>query len=384
MRKLLEINELAGRFGLAASLVISLAALGCSTNTHDGVQTNEPAPAVLRGASLTSSPGINSAGPASMITPSTDALAIAAANANRGGRVLGTVEVAGPSPSGNYTAPTGQVIPPSMYANPEITVNSSISSPATPVITGGAGDAGVIVFATPGTSAGVTAAATTAAVNAAPVFTTAASVATPATAANVATVGQFAAGVSNRTAGSLNPTISSASIPSPLVAANPPVGNANRAAATTTTTSAASTAAPVTATPVTASATMAAISSNNNSAAVASRIGNTTSSSTTTTRGNIAPIVNTPLASALATGMTSSSVSNVMQPATTSVARQRAVKTPANGIFTQPATVPPARQRAVRITTTANGSAVVTNTDSPAFMQRVRNAQQKDQSNPNQ
>jgi hypothetical protein len=38
----------------------------------------------------------------------------------------------------------------------------------------------------------------------------------------------------------------------------------------------------------------------------------------------------------------------------------------------------------VRITTTANGSSVVTNTDSPAFMQRVHDAEQKDQNNPNQ
>src|SRR5438105_980576 len=105
MRKLLEMKDFIGRYGLAASLVASMAAVGCTTNTHDAIQTNSPAPAVMRGASLTNTQP-NSAGPASMTTPSSDAMAIVAANAGYNGRVLGYIEGAGPSPSGNYTPPT--------------------------------------------------------------------------------------------------------------------------------------------------------------------------------------------------------------------------------------------------------------------------------------
>ena len=106
----------------------ALSTVACSTTQRDAVQVNSPAPAVMRGASLTNVPPVNSAGPASMTVPSTEALAITAGAANRNGTFLGYIEGVGPSPSGNVTPPTGQVIPPSLYANPEITVNSSISS----------------------------------------------------------------------------------------------------------------------------------------------------------------------------------------------------------------------------------------------------------------
>src|SRR5438477_9235549 len=182
MRKPLNTKGLVGRYGLAVSLVIVFTAIACSTYTHDAIQTNSPAPEVLRGASLTTAPPINSQGPASMTTPSTEALAITAANQGYNGRFLGYIEGAGPSPSGNYTAPTGLLIPPSLYANPELTVNSSISSAPTPVITSGAGEGGGVfvggvtgttaaVTATPATSAALTAAATTSGVvSAAPIF----------------------------------------------------------------------------------------------------------------------------------------------------------------------------------------------------------------------
>src|SRR5205823_88007 len=116
------------------------------------------------------------------------------------------IEGIGGSPSGNYTPPTGQLIPPSLYANPESTVNSSISSAPTPVITSGAGEGGGVVIggatgttasvtATPATAAALTAAATTSGVvSAAPIFSTAATVATPTNTANILTPGQFAAG----------------------------------------------------------------------------------------------------------------------------------------------------------------------------------------------
>src|SRR3954452_10812938 len=136
-------------FGLKELITAAaIAAAGCSTNTTDAVQVNSPAPAVLRGAALTVAPPVNSAGPASMTTPSTEALAITAARANVNGRVLGYIEGAGSSPSGNFTPATGQVIPPALYANPQLTVNSSISSGPNPIVTSGAGEGGGLFIGT--------------------------------------------------------------------------------------------------------------------------------------------------------------------------------------------------------------------------------------------
>src|ERR1051326_6231288 len=194
MRKHLKWKELLSAVAIAATM-------GCSTNTHDSVQTNSPAPAPMRGASL-STPGVNSAGPASWTTPNTEALAIAAANANRGGRFLGYIEGSGVSPSGNVSAPTGLVLDPALRVpNPQITVNSSTSSGPHPIVVNDAsGGGGVFVGgATTGavtsaavtsaavTSAPITAAATTSAATAntaavAPVITTPSTVATPTTA----------------------------------------------------------------------------------------------------------------------------------------------------------------------------------------------------------
>jgi hypothetical protein len=398
MRKLLEMKDFIGRHGLAASLVASFAVVACSTNTHDAIQTNSPAPAVMRGASLTNTRPVNSAGPASMTTPSTEALAIAAENAGYNGRVLGYIEGAGPSPSGNYTPPTGQVIPPSLTANPQITVNSSISSAATPIITSGAGD--TVVFSTAGgtTAAAVTAALTNTSANAtaaAPVITTASTVATPTNTANILSAGQFAAGpdmvgtvastpivssgplpvasgnvLANRNGGALTPTVSSAAVASPTVASNPPVTLARTTTASRTTA--------VTATPSpgisvgTGSGNITinsnALSNASNGAITGTTVTNTNGSlrvtagsQTSNARGTIAPINTT---SALgANGMTSSSTittnSNgeivTASEADQLLARRRAVETPANGVtapVTQPATGV-ARQRAVR--TPANG-----------------------------
>jgi hypothetical protein len=280
MRKPLSMKDLAGRYGLAVSLVILLTAIACSTYTHDAVQTNAPAPAVLRGASLTTAPPVNSQGPASMTTPSTEALAIMAANQGYNGKFLGYIEGSGPTPSSNYTAPVGRLIAPSVYANP-----ASTSSAPIPVIIG-VEDAGIIfgggatgtpvavngasattaatttgVATTAATTAALTAAANLAAtagtVTAAPTFTTAATVATPTNTANVLTPGQFAAGpgaastpapivnsgplpvapgtvLANGNTGTLTPTISSAALVSPTVASNPPVTLANANQPTTT------------------------------------------------------------------------------------------------------------------------------------------------------
>jgi hypothetical protein len=430
-------RDLVGRYGLAVSLVIVFFAIACSTYTHDAVQTNQPAPAVLRGASLTTAPPVNTSGPASMTTPTTEALAITAANQGYEGRVLGYIEGIGSSPSGNYTPPTGQLIPPSLYANPEVTVNSSISSPATSVITSGAGE-GVFVggvtaaaTATP-TAAALTAAATTSGtVAAAPVFTTAATVATPTNTANILTPGQFAAGpgvttpttivssgplpvtqgtvLANGNTGTLTPTISSGAVPSPLVASNPPVTLATTNQSSTTTTRA-TTVAPLTASAVaSARGNIAPILGSNATAAdlntraaavnapittVTNRNGGlrvTTGSASSSGGGNIAPI------NFGASGMTSSSTienSTTTAPVTVapitneSAPRRRAVQAPSTGT-TEPAmqaslgrlravrapSSVPSRQRPVRVTNAPDGTVVITNDSKPLS---------RDQQNPQQ
>lgn len=288
MRKHLKWKELLSAVAIAATM-------GCSTNTHDSVQTNSPAPAPMRGASL-SAPGVSSAGPASWTTPNTEALAIAAANANRGGRFLGYIEGSGASPSGNVSPLTGLVLDPALRVpNPQITVNSSTSSGPHPIVVNDAGGGGVFVgAATTGavtsaavTSAPITAAATTSATTntaaVAPVITTPSTVATPTNTASALSVGQFAAGagtsaaattaIPNNNTGALTPTVSSAAIPSPNVAANPPVTLSNTNRATTTT-------------PATTAAAKRATSSNGSVRATFGPAGMTSSSSKSTASSN--------------------------------------------------------------------------------------------------
>jgi len=160
-----------------------------------------------------------------------DAAAIVAANQRE--RFLGYINPSGPQPTPpGQMAVTGQVNPPSQYANPEATVNASISSDLTPVISAGGGGSGAATFvAAPATvsapTAGVTSSAT----------------ATPTTAALTATPGQFAAGPMTSTTAAtttvantaaLTPTLSSAATPSPTRAANPPLASAGVKSSSTT------------------------------------------------------------------------------------------------------------------------------------------------------
>ena len=422
----------------------ALSTVACSTTQRDAVQVNSPAPAVMRGSALTNVPPVNSAGPASMTVPSAEALAITSANANRGGTFLGYIEGVGPSPSGNYTPATGQVIPPSLSANPEITVNSSISSGPNPIITSGAGEGGGLFVATaaapvatnagvssavvaaPITTTGTTASAivspiTTGVTGAAPIIVTPSTVATPTNTANVLTVGQFAAGAGGATntgstaivnsgplpvangntlvngnTGTLTPTVSSSFIPSPTVASNPAVAVANNSATRTTT-------------PRTTSASTVV---NNGVATGGTRFAigpNGMTSSSTITNNSNGSIITTSAADQLAarrsSTSTTASVTNTAM-ASTGGARLRAVRTPASGVtqpVTQPATsasrrrsvttstsqnaavVAPAssRQHAIRVTTSTNGTPVVTNVNDNAFMERA-GVKQRDQASPNQ
>jgi hypothetical protein len=157
-------------------------------------------------------------------------------------RFLGTINPSGPQPNPAQPGqPTGQLIAPSAYANPQTTVNASISSDPTPVITDGGGG-GVVVGSTAASTVGATVAPTIAATNATP--TTAAAMTTPTLAASSTATPTTAAIRATPATGTTVPTPTQTSVvtPSPTRAANPPLGTLrlSQAATTTTTTTTAS------------------------------------------------------------------------------------------------------------------------------------------------
>jgi hypothetical protein len=227
------------RGGLAAAAVCSILVFGCSTNRTpgDGQPSTSPpmTPASTPGTSSGANPPMASAMDLSnLVSRSVESQAVAAAHQRE--RFLGFINPAGPQPTPPDQMPaTGQFIPPSQYANPEVTVNASISSDPNPAITSGLGGGGATTFV-----------AAPATVPAATTGTTSAAVATPTTAALTATPGQFAAGASTTTTtaastttaantAALTPTLSSSITPSPTRAANPPMISSGATAASTTT-----------------------------------------------------------------------------------------------------------------------------------------------------
>ena len=172
MRKVLKTRKNSQRSGVgilaALTLSLSLAAFGCSTNHYPG--NGEPSMDPTT-STPTSTPGTSSGTtgvPQTMVSAapdrpsSTDAIAILRANEAYRGKILGPAAPAtGVQPNASLEQVTGQFVSPSQYANPQITVNSSVSSPGLPAVTSGAGTA-TAVIAVPGstTSALATAAAT--------------------------------------------------------------------------------------------------------------------------------------------------------------------------------------------------------------------------------
>jgi hypothetical protein len=245
----------------AAAAIASLAAFGCSTNRTPG----DGQPGMTAPATPASTPGTSSGtSNPPMASAANESAATVAVHPRE--RFLGTINPAGPQPTTTTPqAPTGQFIAPSAYANPQVTVNASISSDPTPVVTGGsatdtavfldavsAGVAGTTAAATvaPTTSAttpnisaasAVTATPTTAAITTTPTMTN--TTLTPTTAAIAATPGQFAAGptmTSVATGASttiLTPTLTSSANPSPTRAANPPLASLRGTPSATSTTS---------------------------------------------------------------------------------------------------------------------------------------------------
>ena len=174
-------NKFSGMSWLvAASLAATLAAYGCSSNQYAG--SGQPTPvtptinSVNHGMTSGSSYGTEGTPPmsSSYANPSArvvnvDALAILAAEQGFRGRVLGPV-----NPDGalnGVTVASGQFVSPAQQVYPQSTVNSSINSQPTPVITGG--DIAVTTA-----SSGTTVGATAAALGTTPAATTAATAAT--------------------------------------------------------------------------------------------------------------------------------------------------------------------------------------------------------------
>jgi hypothetical protein len=185
-------------------------------------------------------------------------------------RYLGPAFPAATGPELSAQQVTGQVVP--AMVNPQLTVNSSISSAPTPVVTSGTGDgSGNIViaggtFATTGTPTVTTAASVTpnvgtsssitnSAAVAAPVINSNAAIVTPTAAASALSVGQFAAGpgattgaatatgttlvtpgaiINNNNSGTLTPTLSSGATPTPTAAASLGVRTISGATVSTT------------------------------------------------------------------------------------------------------------------------------------------------------
>lgn len=182
MRKVVSSKQILASTALAASLAI----FGCSTNKMPGdgepssMPLHSPATAApTNGTSGGTRPGTSggiapmiSSGPASMTTPAVDAYAQVAQAQGFRGRILGP-SFPGQSDIAATMQPTGQFQNPSLVANPEVTVNRSASSDATPAIINDS-DTGITIVNSAGTTSGVTAAATVA-----PVTTAAASSGTP-------------------------------------------------------------------------------------------------------------------------------------------------------------------------------------------------------------
>jgi hypothetical protein len=245
----------------AAAAIASLAAFGCTTNRTPGDgQPGMTAPTTPSSVPGTSSGTSNPPMASAMTSAATAGVSVDRANesaailaTHQRERFLGTINPAGaqPVPTAPQT-PTGQLIPPSAYANPQTTVNASISSAPTPVVTGGSstdeaaflsavstGVTGTTAAATVGATTGATAAPalaatggvtptpTTAAITTTPTLSN--TTLTPTTAAITATPGQFAAGptmTSVATGASttiLTPTLTSSVNASSTRAANPPL-----------------------------------------------------------------------------------------------------------------------------------------------------------------
>ena len=174
-----------GGLGIIATafLTCSLAAFGCSTNRMPGdgqpSMTPNASPAATPGTSSgTSNPPMASASAIDVnMDRANEAAAIMASHPRV--RVFGEIGAEGPQQTPPESMHTGQLIPPSLTANPESTINGSISSDANAYITDGSLDASAFV-PPPGTVADTTTSTTAAATFPTPTVAGSASTLTPA------------------------------------------------------------------------------------------------------------------------------------------------------------------------------------------------------------
>jgi S-DNA-T family DNA segregation ATPase FtsK/SpoIIIE len=211
---------------LPISMILAMAVFGCTMNRTPGngqpvTATPSMSPATTPGTSYGNNPMTSSytnVSSTNTMSRSARAAAIMRQHLEFQERTLGFLSpVPGAQQQTAEQIQTGQFIPPSLSANPEITVNSSISSAPYPVITGGgSGVSGASsAFVLPGgATAGTT--GTTAATSG----TTAAATLSPATASTGTNV--TANGLST-----LTPTMSSGATPSPIAASNALTGMAS-------------------------------------------------------------------------------------------------------------------------------------------------------------
>ena len=151
-------RKLGGHWLIAASLALTLAAFGCTSNQYAGNgQPTIVTPTYNHATTPGSSSGTEGVPPMASsftyLTPRVDVDGLANLAAMQGyrGRVLGPSGAQGYLPG--VTATGGILVSPALTTNPQATVNTSISSQAVPVITGGEVGAGINIVSTGATGA---------------------------------------------------------------------------------------------------------------------------------------------------------------------------------------------------------------------------------------
>ncbi|HEY8130802.1 MAG TPA: hypothetical protein VII12_02830 [Thermoanaerobaculia bacterium] len=162
-----KIERRGRRFLAAASLALTFAAFGCTSTRYGEPTSASPSygpmnHSVLPGSSYATESDTPMASSYTGISRvNVDALAILAAEQGFRGRVLGPVNPGGVQ-AGVPIQPTGgQFVSPALIANPQSTVNSSISSQPTPVISSGTTGGGVAIAAATASPAAVATTGTT-------------------------------------------------------------------------------------------------------------------------------------------------------------------------------------------------------------------------------
>lgn len=322
MRKVLTQNNLSQRSAtktlLAVSFSLSLAALACTTNHTPGNGTPTRSGPEVRTAptsGITSSSESAPALPPPMTSSSRgfDALpvnngmstsdnAAATMAAHQRVRVLGPVSPGASASGGAIPVAGAQFNNPALITNPQVTVNSTISSTPTGVITSGTGGSGGVVSGTTSnvaingvtnnaTVTGVTGTNTSGLVLGGNVTEAGAAIFTPATTAVTATPTASAIAVTPGQYGvAPSPTIASGAVIPPTAATSGTLGVLNTTGTTTVTAPVATTATTTGSANVTAAASVGGTATANARIARMRSAGTTTTKSTATSTSNASSV----------------------------------------------------------------------------------------------